>query len=162
MTRVMLMTAVGALALSGCGRSEVSGPPTLRLGRDMCEACGMLVNEDRCSSGMLIERDGRRVHALFDDIGCMIDYERGAGHEFAVVERYVHDHQTRAWIALPDGHFVVADERQLRTPMSSGIIALRDRAAADEAASRHAGRVATYEELTRLRATQAEERRRNR
>lgn len=159
MTRFFTGALACTLLLSGCGRDELTGPPSLRLGRDMCEACGMLVNEDRCSSGLLVDRDGRRNHLLFDDIGCMIDYERGMGNQLHVLSRYLHDHATKAWVLDEQAHFVLADDRQLRTPMSSGIIAFAHPASAGEAAERYAGRTVTYAELQQLRARQAEERR---
>src|SRR5690606_35950302 len=133
MKRALLGVAVSGLAalalLPGCSRGELSGPPELRVGRDECGECGVIISEDRCSSAILVERGGRREHVLFDDIGCMLDYERGRAGEFAAVDAFVHDHPTRAWVRAADAHFLFADRDLLPTPMGSGIVAYAERAA---------------------------------
>lgn len=125
---VALVTS--ALVLESCGRSELTGPPTMRLGRDECAACGMLVNEERCSSALLLERDRERLFAFFDDLGCMMNYEYDHAHDVRVLERYARDYQTRAWLNTDHAVFVRADREKLQTPMGSGTIALANAEAA--------------------------------
>lgn len=118
-----LSLCFGVWALAGCGRGELTGPPQMRLGREECAACGMLVNEDRCSCALLIERDRERLYAYFDDLGCMMDYEYDHADEVDVLERYVRDYQTRAWLSAEGAVIARADREALRTPMGSGTVA---------------------------------------
>ena len=129
--------------LSACTRTELTGPPNLRLGRDECAECGMIINEDRCSAALLISDDGGREHALFDDIGCMLDYERPV----TVIETFVHDHATRAWVPASQATFILVDEKSFSTPMGSGMATFADPAQAAAAAAAHAGRTLDFSAL---------------
>lgn len=133
-----------APALSGCEGRPLSGPPDLRLGHDPCVECGMLISEDRCSSALLIHRDGRREHLLFDDIGCMLDIEREGIEGATVLQRFVHDHDSRQWLDADTATFLIADPDRLPTPMASGMVAYAGRAAAESAQRRFGGDVTDY------------------
>ncbi len=128
-----------ALALAGCEGKPLSGPPPLRLGRDECSECGMLISEERSSTALLLERDGRREHALFDDLGCMLDLERENLEGGVVVARFVHDYLTRQWVDASHATFLLADPDRLPTPMSSGLAAFADRSAAEKAQAEFGG-----------------------
>lgn len=112
-----------AWSLAGCGRGELTGPPQMRLGREECAACGMLINEDRCSCALLFERDRERLYAFFDDLGCMMNYEYEHAEDVRVLERYVRDYQSRAWRNADHAIFARADRDALHTPMGSGTVA---------------------------------------
>jgi copper chaperone NosL len=149
MNRALLLIPLLAAALSACNRTELTGPPDLRLGRDECAECGMIINEDRCSSALLISTDGTREHALFDDIGCMLDYSPEL--PAVIIESFVHDHPTRVWLTAHDATFILADEKSFPTPMGSGLAAFADPAAAQRAADTHAGRTLTFDALPEAR-----------
>ena len=131
-------------APAGCDRGELAGPPTLHPGKDDCAECGMLINEDRCSSGLLIDRNGVREHIVFDDIGCMLEYEHAKHDGVKVIDRFVHDHKTKAWVASGTAFFLYADPEKLSTPMGSGIVAFADRAAAEQAQREFGGDVMDF------------------
>lgn len=135
----------------GCGRSPLSGPPELRLGRDECVECGMIISEDRCSSAMLVERDGMRDHVLFDDIGCMLDYERESLDGAIVVDRFVHDYSTRAWVRVDAATFLAAPTDKLVTPMSSGMVAYASGESAEDAMRLYGGILLDYPRLMQRR-----------
>lgn len=137
--------------LLGCARPELSGPPDLRLGRDECAECGMIINEDRFSAAILIEREGVREYASFDDIGCLLDHEHGHGTEFRTIDRFVHDYSTRAWVNANTAYFLLADTERLQTPMGSGIAGTADRAGAEAAAARYGGEVLDFAGLVPAR-----------
>lgn len=139
----MILLAV-LVVLHGCSRRELTGPPALRLGRDECAACGMIVAEDRFSGALLIVRDGMREHALFDDIGCMLDFERDIPANVQVVERFVHDSLSRSWVDCRSAVFLFADRQAVHTPMGSGIIAFADESAADQARTQFPGDIMDY------------------
>jgi copper chaperone NosL len=148
--RIGLLLSASAL-LWGCGRDRLSGPPSVALGRDQCAACGMLINEDRCSSAVLIERGGRDEYAHFDDIGCMLDYEHEQGSGLMVRERYLHDYSDRAWITHAQAVFIFTDPDKLPTPMGSGIVAFRDQDRARKALEVHGGELMDYARLVPAR-----------
>lgn len=145
--RAALALSLTAAALAGCARPPLTGPPNLRVGRDECVECGMLVAEDRFSSASIVEREGERSYVFFDDIGCMLDYEYEHQGGVRVVERYVHDHDTRAWVPGLEAVYVLADRDSLRTPMGSGIAAFADRSAAEALAAQHRGTLHDFRTL---------------
>ncbi len=130
-----------AVVAAGCGRTELEGPPELKVGRVECAECGMIVNEERCSSALLIERDGTREHAIFDDLGCMLDYQHAHGGEFRLVGGFVHDHGTRRWVPAATAVYLAADSDDIKTPMASGMVAFADSAAAEAAQAKHGGAI---------------------
>ncbi len=142
---------LGAVVLAGCGREPLSGPPELRLGRDECAECGMIINEDRCSSALLIERDGRREHIAFDDIGCMLDYEFENRATLVIVQGFVHDHSTQAWVQTDAASSLFAERERIPTPMGSGIVAFAGRQGAEAAQADIGGRIMDYAELAPAR-----------
>lgn len=154
MSFLATMTLVAA-----CGRDTLTGPPTLRLGRDECAECGMAIHEERSAAAMLIDRDGRRDHLLFDDIGCLLDIERSKGSELKVLERFVHDHAGDAWLRAENAFFLGTDGSTLHTPMASGLAAYADRAGADAGLRKFGGEVLAFGSLAAWRNTRMEERR---
>jgi nitrous oxide reductase accessory protein NosL len=149
--RMVTSALIAAAALGGCSRQPLSGPPELRLGREECAECGMLVSEDRFSAASLVDRDGERLYLFFDDIGCMLDYERHPPAEVEFFERYVHDHATRNWLAAADASYLLAGPQRLQTPMGSGIAAFADDSAAVRAMSEFGGEVLKLDALAAAR-----------
>lgn len=145
------LTALAALmivaAASGCAEKPLTGPPEIRLGREECAECGMLISEERCSSALLVERGGRREHEMYDDIGCMLDSELERGPERRILERYVHDYESKQWIAADAAVFLLGDPDALATPMGSGIIAFSGRQIAESVRGSHGGTLLGYAEL---------------
>lgn len=127
----LVLLALLALPAS-CRRAEVSGPPELRVGRDQCAECGMLISEDRCSAAVLFERDRERLHAIFDDVGCLLDWRRAA-HDppVNVLDTFLRDYDARAWIPAHTASILRADPDRLHTPMGSGIVAFAHAANAE-------------------------------
>lgn len=150
MTRVHVL-AVLAMATLGCSRPPMSGPPETRLGRDECGECGMLVSEDRFSGATLLEREGERMYIHFDDIGCMLDYEHDKGPSIKVLDRFVRDHGSRAWVSASEAVFVFADRDRLRTPMGSGIAAAATRERAEGMRAVFGGELMDWDRLKMAR-----------
>lgn len=142
--------AAALLALLGaCDRADLAGPPELRLGRDECGECGMLIAEDRCAAAVLAEVAGRHEHILYDDIGCMLAHESVKNPDTRILGRFVRDYGFRAWVSADLAVFVVADPGRVQTPMGSGIVAYEDGAAARAKALELQAETATYAELSR-------------
>lgn len=153
--------ALALLALAGCDRAPLHGPPALRLGRDECRECGMIISEDRCCSALLLERAARREYALFDDLGCMLDAERAGLDGAAIVERHVHDHAGGGWLAAESAVYLLTTSDKLVTPMASGMIAFADRNAAHSAQAAHGGELLDYRALGEARRAWHEQHRRS-
>lgn len=147
---VIIPAAVGLLA-AGCGRAELTGPPELRPGRDECAECGMLIHDERSAGAVLVERDGRREHLLFDDVGCMLDHERQGGGTLRILERFARDYRGGGWLGTDQAAFLMTESDLLRTPMGSGIAAFADRAAAEAAEREFGGEVMDYAALADAR-----------
>lgn len=147
--------------LAACDRDGLSGPPTLRLGRDECAECGMAIHDESASAAILVEQDGRRDYLLFDDIGCLLDLERSRGNELRVIGHFVHDHTGGGWLAGETAVFLVTDGSTLRTPMASGLAAFADTAAAELGQKQYGGRVQGFSELVETRRAWAEARRKS-
>jgi copper chaperone NosL len=132
---------------AGCGRSEPTGPPELRAGRDECAECGMLIYDERCAGAFLVEGAGGREHLLFDDVGCMLDRELDGQTEQKIVGRFVRDYSTAQWVGSDQATFLRSGNDRLRTPMGSGIVAFADRAGAERGVAEFGGQSTTYDAL---------------
>ncbi len=155
----ILVATTLAGGFAGCDRAELTGPPTLRVGRDECVECGMMINEERCSSALLVEDRGIREFLFFDDIGCMLDYEQQPHAEQRAIERFVHDFATQQWLNARAAVFVAADRQKLTTPMASGLVAFATVEQAQEAINTYGGQTMSAEELSAARVAWQESRR---
>lgn len=158
MPSAIFATAILFSISCGCGNKPLGGPPELRLGRDQCVECGMIISEDRCSSAMLIERDRRQEYVLFDDIGCMLDWRRAKLGGAVVLDEFVHDYSTRAWTAVANATFLLADPEKLVTPMSSGMVAFSSKAAQEAAQEQVGGDILEYDGLMAARKAWSDKR----
>jgi nitrous oxide reductase accessory protein NosL len=137
-----LLTCASALLLMllpACRRTPLTGAPELRLGREECHECGMQVDEDRSSCSLLVDREGERLYVYFDDIGCMLDYDYAEQGKVAVLERFVHDYGTRAWVPALEAVYLQSDRQALRTPMGSGLASFASRPDAEAAQQKFGG-----------------------
>lgn len=146
-----VIAALGTLAAAGCDRGTLTGPPELRLGRDECGECGMLVNEDRCSCAVIIERDGHREYIVFDDAGCLLDFARSKLDGAKLSEAYVRDFESRQWIEGSMATFLLCDSLRMNTPMGSGILAFSSAVAAEAIRSRDGGDIHSLTSLETAR-----------
>lgn len=159
MVNVILATAVALVTIAGCTKIALTGPPELRLGRDECRECGMIISEDRCSAAIIEERDGRREHVLFDDIGCMLDYERERLAGAVVRDRWVHDYGSRSWVSTATAVFLSAPPQKLVTPMSSGMVAFAAQSEGQRVREKYGGELVDYSALTAARTAWDQQRR---
>ncbi|MFN7020588.1 MAG: nitrous oxide reductase accessory protein NosL [Phycisphaerales bacterium] len=155
---VLSVSVIAAVSTAGCDSAPLSGPPTLRAGRDECRECGMIISEDRHACAMLVESSGFREHILFDDIGCMLDLERAGPEKRTILERHVHDFVSKSWVPAETASFLFADPGAAPTPMGSGIIAYASRLEAQAGAERTGGVVLDYAGLREARRAWMEQR----
>lgn len=151
MKRSLPAILIGIALLPACGGEELTGPPEVKLGRHECAECGMLINEDRCSTALLVEDRGRRDYWHFDDIGCMLDIERKRAGEVRIIERFVRDYDTKDWLPAQQASFLMAHPKQLHTPMGTGIVAFATQAQATQAQAQFPGEVHDHASLVLAR-----------
>lgn len=150
MNRCALLTALACVVLlsSSCGRPEPGGPPSIRLGRDQCAGCGMIISESRCSCAMRVS--GEPDALLFDDLGCLLDYREDHADALAG-ETFVRDYAGAGWTSAGAASYLAADPRVLDTPMGSGFAAFGVRGSADAERGRSGGEVVSFERLAEVR-----------
>jgi copper chaperone NosL len=119
---------------------DLSQPPEIRYGEDMCTECGMIISEPRFASAYYtVDGDARR----FDDIGGMASHHTGLQED--VAQFWVHDYDTEEWIIADQAFFVMSDH--LHTPMDFGVVAFSDQERAQKLASEINAMVMTFEGL---------------
>jgi nitrous oxide reductase accessory protein NosL len=112
------------LVLGACSASDDLAPPHVLYGQQECDACRMMISDERFAAALIVEVDGARAALAFDDIACLFDYERT--HEnAAILKRYVHDVASRQWLDATSAMFT--QSATLQTPMGSGIAAVASR-----------------------------------
>lgn len=89
--RLMLLMGVSGISLgvAGCGKDESGKPRAIKLGRDVCEHCTMLISDPAYAAQLWDPVRGQQH--LFDDIGCATMY---------AAENGIPDGpETRVWVA---------------------------------------------------------------
>jgi copper chaperone NosL len=119
------VAAPAAWALLSRAPVEV-GPPSIRYGRDRCDACGMIISDPRYAAAA---RVGGTV-SRYDDIGCLVG-RLGGALATGSATAYVHDAGTQEWLEAEHAAFVRSPT--IQTPMASGIAAYATREAAARA-----------------------------
>jgi copper chaperone NosL len=123
------------MSMMGCAKTEDVGPPEIRLGQDTCQACGMIIEDERFAAAIVTSAGGVVEKRSFDDIGEMLEFKTPSGA--TVVHRYVRDAGTKQWLDAEKATFVKL--RDLTTPMGSGIAAYGDAEGAKLAIRAHGG-----------------------
>ena len=122
-----------ALLSAACG-TTVTGPPDILVDQTACSHCGMLVSEPVYAAAYQAHGQEARV---FDDIGCMLDALRE--ETASPIDVWLQDAGGAGWLDA-DQASVVASPR-IRTPMSGGLLAYADAAAAEKVAAAQGGQV---------------------
>lgn len=140
-----------AVLFVACQSGPLQGPPELRLGRDTCAECGMIISEQPFACALLVEHDGSREHALFDDAGCMLDYRHKQEASHRTLGSFVVDYKDRRWLPAESSWYAIIDDHSIRTPMASGIVAFGTKDAAQAALANASGKVVPWSELAGAR-----------
>ncbi len=134
---VFLLITLGFL-LSACGGSvDLTQPPEILYGEDVCIRCDMIISEARFAAGYSTN-DGE--FRIFDDIGGMFAYVHEKQEDIAVF--WVHDYETAEWIEAEAAFYVVNEN--VYTPMSFGAVAFSDEATAKNFATENQTMVMSF------------------
>jgi copper chaperone NosL len=140
-------TLILLLLTAACSSTaDLDTPPEIRYGEDVCDRCGMIINEARYAASYVTNTGEVR---RFDDIGGMFAYTQEMPENVNVY--WVHDYDTEEWIKGNEAHYVAADT--LRTPMGFHIVALSTLERAESLASESGGTVHTFDSLMSLAAS---------
>ena len=145
MRKATIISVLLALALGACNTPEASGPPEIKYGRDICEECGMIIDDERFAAGY---RRSDGSEQVFDDLGGLLVSVRGTT-ELNDTEVWVHDYQTKMWIRTDDAFFVRTDE--VVSPMGYGILSFSDEARAVAFTEGHQDEVLNWASVLALR-----------
>ena len=130
---VLALLLVLLTAACGTQQSEEPQPPEIQYGLDLCDACGMTLDDPRFTSATLLKNGEYRK---FDDIGDMIVYHMDRPDQ-QVAAWFVHDHDSEEWLRAEEAAYVVSTE--IESPMGHGIFAF----ASQEAAEKFAGELSS-------------------
>ncbi len=120
MKKAIAISFLLALALGACGTTEATGPPEIDYGRDICEQCGMSIDDERFAAGYRLSDGTERV---FDDVGGLLVFIKDSP-ELDDADVWVHDYETEMWVRSEDAYFVPTDE--VTSPMGFGILCFSD------------------------------------
>jgi copper chaperone NosL len=105
---------------------EDAKPATTDFRSDRCAECHMVVNS-RTYAAQII---GSGTPIFFDDIGCLVQYERnGKIQADSIDARFVRSVTTDAWLEVTKAIWV--STKEIRTPMGYGLHAYVDKQAAE-------------------------------
>ena len=136
-----VLILLAALALAGCAQQTGEPqPPEIAYGRDVCDRCGMMIDEPRFAAAVILA-NGQTLK--YDDLGEMI-MQHGAASQGAVRAWFVHDYHSEEWLRGETASYVLSPK--LRTPMGFGVAAFADRASAEAFAATMSGTVMSLEE----------------
>jgi copper chaperone NosL len=115
------------LFVTACSSKQVEEPqpPEISYGLDMCNACGMTLDDPRFASATLLKTGEYRK---FDDIGDMIVFHMDHPDQ-QVAAWFVHDRDSENWIRAEEAVYVVSSE--IESPMGHGIYAFETLEAAE-------------------------------
>ncbi|MBI4791128.1 MAG: nitrous oxide reductase accessory protein NosL [Chloroflexi bacterium] len=132
--------------LAACGpQSSEPRPPEIVYGREMCDACGMIISEPRFAAATLTT-DGKTLK--FDDAGEMFSYHT-RHPEMNVRVWFVHDYNSQAWINGQTAFYVMSAE--VKSPMGTGVAAFADQTGAQAFAGRLNAQVLTFDQVMTAR-----------
>lgn len=147
-TVASLLAVLLVLVAVGCGAppADPLAPPEILYGEDVCDECGMIIDDERFAAAVIVSVGGETEPRRFDDIGDMIAYAERQP-ELEVLRWYVHDLETLDWLDATTAHYVRADPARLPTPMGFGLAAFAESARAEAFAMETEGDVLGFEEL---------------
>ena len=142
LTRCFVLIA--SILLAACSQ-ELPAPVEIEPA-DMCSYCRMAISEKRYAAEFL-DKQGEAYK--FDDVGCMKCYVQNKQIGQKSATWFVVDYESKQWLRGPQASFVRSD--QFKTPMSGGIVALKEKGRAEQLASQTHGAVLTFAEVFDLR-----------
>lgn len=125
------MASLSLLMLAACRHQTAITPPQIHYGEDVCASCRMSIDDAHFAAAMIYRTPaGSQKIALFDDIGCMLAWQREHSTDQTIAV-FVHDYKTRQWIKAAEAWYVRSSA--IETPMGWGIAAGASQTDAEQA-----------------------------
>lgn len=121
--------------------SDEPQPPEILYGQDLCEMCGMLIDDPRFAAATLLTNGQARK---FDDAGEMILYHMEHPDQ-SVLAWFVHDYQTEVWTRGETAFYVI--NSTIHSPMGYGVASFVDEAEAQKMAGELGAEVVDFDGL---------------
>jgi copper chaperone NosL len=132
---------VGLLAACAAPASDEPQPPEIAYGQDVCEHCGMLIDDARFAAALvMVDAPAHK----FDDIAEMVMYQMDHPDQ-QVRAWFVHNYTTETWARAETAFYVMSAE--VDTPMGGGVAAFESEAEAAAFAQSHATTVLNFDEM---------------
>ncbi len=131
------------LVVTACGSPR---PRPIALGSEECHHCHMTVADLR-HSAELVTRKGRVF--VFDDPGCLADFLAGGSVPAGEVHSLWFSNFPEPDSLLEAGDAVFLRSDSVRTPMNSGVIALRPGSRADSLRAAWGGALESWQDVSR-------------
>ncbi len=126
--------------LIGCSGKVTNKPPDIMVGKDPCDNCFMIINENKYAGSIWLENgDAKR----FDDIGCMMSYIRK--NNSRVRTYWVHDYLSSEPLMADNSLFLISEN--FETPMGSGIIAVKSKVESLNLAEKFKANIISFNDL---------------
>ena len=136
-----VLSLVLSVVLAACAAKPAElEPPEIAYGQDLCEACGMLIDQPGLAAATI---DTAGQPHKFDDIGDMIQFHAD-NPTVQVRAWFVHDHNTEAWLRAETAFF--AYSAKPTTTMGHGLAAFETEDAARAFADQQQARVLSFDE----------------
>jgi nitrous oxide reductase accessory protein NosL len=143
MTTKIALTALSFLLTltAACApKSGAATPPEIAYGLDLCEACGMLIDQPQLAAASI---DTAGQPHKFDEFGDMILFH-SENPTIQAAAWFVHDYATEAWLPAESAFFVYSPDHL--TTMGHGLVAFETEADAAAFAEQSAGQVLSFDE----------------
>lgn len=137
------MTIASLLLIGACAQTP-AGPPEIDYGIDVCEECGMSIEDPRFAASY---RDATGTEHLFDEIGEMLVLANMLSH-LEQGEFWVHDYTTQEPIPAADAYYLYGPD--IVTPMNFRIVAFATEAEALAFAEINGGLPHRWHELVEM------------
>ena len=131
MLRPTKLLWLALVLLVACSAGELK-PVPIEDG-DMCSSCKMASSEKQFAAEIITEDE---AVLKFDDIACLLRYQKAQGDKLKAAAIFVTDYETRQWLRAENAFFSRSDS--VKTPMGGGILAFGDRAKAGNEALKFA------------------------
>lgn len=135
------MILLAGVLLAGCGTKEYKAKE-INPETDVCAICNMSIADEKYA-GQIAMKNGD--YAMFDDLGCLMQYYNKMNKD-ELGEAFIKDAESKDWLNVEKSAFVL--DEKIPTPMSYGVIAFKDEAAAKAYIEKEgSGKVMNFDDL---------------
>jgi nitrous oxide reductase accessory protein NosL len=140
--KILLGGLIACLVISVVACKQAPLNPVDITERDVCFRCKEPI-ADKHYAAELITKDG--FVRKFNDIGCMLEHAKTKIGRDNIAAYYAMDFPTQKWLKAEEAHYVKSDK--FTTPKNGGILAFKDAAQAQAAATQYQAQLLKFSDL---------------